>query len=119
MSAEAPIVNTTLSSTSGLVGEKEVKDLPLNGRSFDQLLTLNAGSVNITSNTNPIARTANSFSVAGRREEETRFLINGIDYLGSQSSGIPYGPGGATFSKSGRLGSESKGRAWGWRLSKP
>lgn len=28
----APLVSATLSPTSGLVGEKEVKDLPLNGR---------------------------------------------------------------------------------------
>src|SRR5713226_7238890 len=38
---EAPLVNTTLASTSGLISESQVKDLPLNGRSFDQLLTLN------------------------------------------------------------------------------
>jgi len=37
---EAPLVNTTLSSTAGLITEQQVKDLPLNGRSFDQLLTL-------------------------------------------------------------------------------
>ena len=40
---EAPLVNTTLSSTSGLITEQQVKELPLNGRSFDQLLALNAG----------------------------------------------------------------------------
>src|SRR5437899_10544492 len=40
---EAPLVNTTLSSTSGLITEQQVKDLPLNGRSFDRLLELNAG----------------------------------------------------------------------------
>ena len=51
VSAEAPIVNTTLSSTSGLITEGQIKDLPLNGRSFDQLLTLNTGTVNNTSNT--------------------------------------------------------------------
>src|SRR5207244_1685045 len=43
---EAPLVNTTLSSTSGLVSESQVKDMPLNGRSFDQLLTLNTGTTN-------------------------------------------------------------------------
>ena len=34
---DAPLVNTTLASTSGLINESQVKDLPLNGRSFDQL----------------------------------------------------------------------------------
>src|SRR5262249_28824316 len=43
---EAPLVNTTLSSTSGLITEQQVKELPLNGRSFDQLLALNVGVVN-------------------------------------------------------------------------
>src|SRR5437867_7616512 len=47
---EAPLVNTTLSSTSGLISEQQIKELPLNGRSFDQLLALNAGVVDNTSN---------------------------------------------------------------------
>ena len=46
VTGEAPIVNTTLSPTSGLITEGQIKDLPLNGRSFEQLLTLNTGMVN-------------------------------------------------------------------------
>ena len=72
VTGEAPLVNTTLSSTSGLVSEKEVKDLPLNGRSFDQLLTLNVGTINSTSNRSA-TQPGNLFSVAGRRPEENRF----------------------------------------------
>ena len=34
-----PVVNATTQDISGLVGEKEVKPLPLNGRSYDLLLT--------------------------------------------------------------------------------
>jgi len=30
------------------VGEQQVKDLPLNGRSYDELMTLNPGVVNFT-----------------------------------------------------------------------
>src|SRR5437867_8602877 len=45
VTGEAPLVNTTTASVSGLVGEREVKDLPLNGRSFDNLITLNPGAV--------------------------------------------------------------------------
>jgi len=52
VTADAPLVNTTLSSTSGLVTESQIKDLPLNGRSFDQLLTLNTVTVNNSSNVN-------------------------------------------------------------------
>ena len=41
-----PVVNASTQDISGLVGEKEVKALPLNGRSYDLLLTLNPGIVN-------------------------------------------------------------------------
>src|SRR5579862_4013198 len=43
---EAPVVNTTTANVSGIVGEREVKELPLNGRSFDNLITLNPGTIN-------------------------------------------------------------------------
>ncbi len=36
-----PAVNTSTEQVSGLVDERQVKQLPLNGRSYDQLLTLN------------------------------------------------------------------------------
>src|SRR5436305_2384776 len=80
VSEEAPLVNTTLSSTSGLITEAQVKDLPLNGRSFDQLLAMNVGVVNNTSNMNSGNNPA--FSVAGHRQETNRFLINGVEWVG-------------------------------------
>src|SRR4051812_6032087 len=46
VSAETPLINTTTSPVSGLVEERQVKDLPLNGRSFDNLITLNPGAIN-------------------------------------------------------------------------
>src|SRR5258706_3021751 len=36
VTAEASIVNTRPGPTSGLVGEQQIRDLPLHGRSFDQ-----------------------------------------------------------------------------------
>src|SRR2546422_4381355 len=91
---EAPIVNTTLSSTSGLINETQIKELPLNGRSFDQLLTLNVGTVDNRSNVSNNAWT--SFSVAGKRPETNRFLMNGVDYLGSNSGGTYITPSGSS-----------------------
>ena len=46
---DSPLVSVTTQDISGLVGERAVKVLPLNGRSYDQLLTLNPGVVNYTS----------------------------------------------------------------------
>src|SRR3989441_6417158 len=78
---EAPLVNTTLSSTSGLITEQQIKELPLNGRSFDQLLVLNVGVVNNTSNMAGGAGGAfPAFSVAGHRQETNRVMLNGVDW---------------------------------------
>src|SRR5205814_8991002 len=38
---ETPIVNTTLSSVSGLITEQQNKEIPLNVRRFNNLLVLN------------------------------------------------------------------------------
>src|SRR6059036_2509085 len=96
VSEEAPLVNTTTSSTSGVITEQQIKELPLNGRSFDQLITLNVGVSNATSNTLD-SGAWNMFSVAGKRPETNRFIINGIDWVGPSSTGqfiTPYGVSG-------------------------
>src|SRR6267154_6685584 len=94
VSEEAPLVNTTTSSTSGVITEQQVKDLPLNGRSFDQLLTMNVGVVNNTANMNGGNNPA--FSVAGHRQETNRFLINGVEWVGGNATGQYITPGGAS-----------------------
>src|SRR6059036_3688376 len=91
---EAPLVNTTLSATSGLITEQQVKELPLNGRSFDQLLALNVGVVNNTSNMGTGAYPG--FSVAGHRTEANRFLINGVDWIGGNAAANNITPTGAS-----------------------
>jgi hypothetical protein len=92
VTGEAPLVNTTLSPTSGLINEGQIKDLPLNGRSFDQLLTLNVGTVNNQSNSG----WSSSFSVAGKRTETNRFTINGVDYVGDNPTGQFNAPSGTS-----------------------
>jgi hypothetical protein len=90
-----PVVNTTTSSVSGLVGEREVKDLPLNGRSFDNLMTLNPGVVNYgLKSANTSTSNGNTFSVAGRRPADNLVLLDGIEYTGSSQLAIT--PGGVS-----------------------
>jgi carboxypeptidase family protein len=97
VTGEAPVVNTTTASVAGLVGEKAVKELPLNGRSFDQLITLNAGTVNYTSLRAAGSGTpsGNRFTVAGRRPSENYFILNGVELTGpNQDQTIPWGVSG-------------------------
>ncbi len=96
VSEEAPVVNTTTAPISGVVGEREVKDLPLNGRSFDNLITLNPGAINYSAmkSANTSTSNGNTFTVAGRRTAENLFLLNGIEYTGSSQLAIT--PGGVS-----------------------
>jgi hypothetical protein len=97
VSGEPPLVNTSTTTTAGLVGEKEVKELPLNGRSFDNLISLNSGVSNVTSQKGggAGAQSGNLFSISGRRYFENLFLLNGVEYPGpSQIHSIPGGVSG-------------------------
>jgi hypothetical protein len=95
VTAEAPIVNTTTSPVSGVVNEREVKDLPLNGRSFDNLIALNPGAVNYAlKSANTSTSNGNAFTVAGRRPGDNLFLLNGVEYMGSSQLAVT--PGGAS-----------------------
>lgn len=94
-----PAVAVSTEDTSGLVGQKEVKDLPLNGRSYDQLLVLNPGVVNYTSQKSGGTGTSNSvignmFAVSGRRPQENEYLLNGVEYTGASEINVT--PGGAS-----------------------
>ncbi len=93
---DAPMVNTTTALVSGVVGEREVKDLPLNGRSFDNLITLNPGAINYSAMKSAQTSTSNgnTFTVAGRRTAENLFLLNGIEYTGSSQLALT--PGGVS-----------------------
>ena len=88
---EAPLVNTTLASTAGLITGEQLKDLPLNGRSFLELMTLNTHTSDNRSNSGGA-----SFSVAGKRTENNRWTINGMDYVGDNATGQVVTPGGVS-----------------------
>lgn len=96
--SNAVLVNATTQDISGLVGEQEVKALPLNGRSYDLLLTLNPGIVNFTSEkTGGIgvsnSTTGNNFAVSGNRPQQNLFLLNGVEFSGAAENNMqPGGP---------------------------
>ena len=94
-----PTVNTSTEQTAGLIDSRQIKELPLNGRSYDQLITLNPGTVNYSAQRSGSIGTSNSsvgnmFSVAGRRPQDNLFLLNGVEYTGA--SLINNTPGGTS-----------------------
>ena len=92
---EAPLVNTSTASVSGMVTERQVKELPLNGRSWDNLITLNSGAINyVLKSPQTSTSNGNTFSVAGRRPMDNLVLLNGIEYTGSSQLAVT--PGGVS-----------------------
>jgi hypothetical protein len=99
VNGEVSPVSTMTKDISGLVGEQQIKDLPLNGRSYDLLTLLNPGVVNFTwEKTGGIgisnSTTANMFSVSGNRPQQNLFLLNGVEFTGAAENNMT--PGGAS-----------------------
>src|SRR5579871_336345 len=95
--AAASAVATT--DTSGVVSETELRNLPLNGRSYDLLTMLNPGVVNFTwEKTGGIgisnSTTGNMFAVSGNRPQQNLFLLNGVEFTGAAENNMT--PGGAS-----------------------
>jgi Carboxypeptidase regulatory-like domain len=93
------VVDISTLQTQGLVDERQVKELPLNGRSFDQLIQLNPASVSYTTQRSGGVGTSNSsvgnmYSVSGRRPQDNLFLLNGIEYTGASLINVT--PGGTS-----------------------
>jgi hypothetical protein len=97
VNGDALLVSATTADISGLVGERQVRNLPLNGRSYDELLTLNPGVVNFTwEKTGGIgvsnSTVGNNFAVEGNRPQQNLFLLNGVEFTGAAENNMQ--PGG-------------------------
>src|SRR5439155_21347991 len=98
VASEAQLVETSTAQVSGLVEERQVRDLPLNGRSFDNLISLNPVMVNSSAmkqNTSSSSGPGNYFAIGGRRPGENMFLWNGVEYPGGTNA-ISSTPGGVS-----------------------
>src|SRR5262249_12366636 len=92
VSGDTPLVQTTTASLSELVDSQKVRALPLNGRSFDQLVYLQPGvNVATSAGSSPNQRRGTKFSVAGARLTSNVFMLDGTDMNDSQN----FTPGGA------------------------
>ncbi|HEX3744498.1 MAG TPA: carboxypeptidase regulatory-like domain-containing protein [Bryobacteraceae bacterium] len=96
---DAPIVSATSAPAANLVREEQIKNLPLNGRSFDELLTLNPGVVNFTwEKTGGVgvsnSTNGNNFAVGGNRPQQNLFLLNGVEFTGAAENNMQ--PGGVS-----------------------
>lgn len=92
--AQAVQVETTSTQLGDVIGSQKMLSLPLNGRSYIDLLGLQAGVVDQTTNRQlkdrPVAGdgTTGNFSVNGGREASNGFLVNGGSVEEARNNGV-------------------------------
>src|SRR5919201_958598 len=89
VTAEASMVNTRQSSVAALVDEKQIRELPLNGRDFSQLTLLQPGVIASPSTQQQVDRgMGTQVSIAGARPNQISYQIDGTD-SNTQGNGSP------------------------------
>src|SRR5580658_8514560 len=93
--ADADLVQSTVSSLGETVMQREILDLPLDGRNFSQLGLLQPGVVPLTPGlleAGGPARQNQAYAVDGQRPESNNFLIDGADNESSVDAGFVLKP---------------------------
>jgi outer membrane receptor protein involved in Fe transport len=93
--ADATLVQSTASSLGQTVMEREILDLPLDGRNFSQLGLLQPGVVPLTPGlleAGGPARAGQAYAVDGQRPESNNFMIDGADNVNAVDAGYVLKP---------------------------
>src|SRR5947207_5426797 len=103
ITAEAPLVEATTSAMSSLVDARTIRDLPLNGRSYESLALLQPGVVTMGAGQASAAfdfGTGTRFSVTGSRAYANSFMLDGTD-INDHANGTPGGAAGTNLGVEG------------------
>jgi hypothetical protein len=93
--ADAALVQEAVSSLGETVSETQILDLPLDGRNFSQLGTLQPGVVPLTPGlleAGGPARQNQAYAVDGQRPESNNFMIDGADNESAVDGGFVLRP---------------------------
>jgi hypothetical protein len=93
--ADAELIQTTVTSRGEVVHEREILDLPLDGRNFFQLGWLQPGVVPLTPGLQEAGgslREGQAYSVNGQRPESNNFLIDGANNFNGVDGGLVLKP---------------------------
>ena len=82
VNAEAAQVETTTAAVSSLVNQTQMRELPLNGRDWEQLILLAPGVLSYPQGgSSALTSVANAYSIAGTRPEGYANMLDGEDML--------------------------------------
>ena len=95
VTSETGLVNTQNGTLGQVINQRKIQDLPLNGRNFLQLATLQAGitpGISLISEFTPSHPGQVTFNANGLRQQSNNFLLDGADnndgFLGT-AAGVP------------------------------
>ncbi len=95
VSADAELIEPTVTSMGKVVEQRELEDLPLNGRNFSQLGLLQPGVVPLTpgiAEAGGSLRNGQAYAVNGQRPESNNFLIDGANNFNGIDGGFVLKP---------------------------
>jgi hypothetical protein len=95
VNADADLIQATATSLGTVVSERELLDLPLNGRNFTQLGLLQPGVVPLTpglAEAGGSLRASQAYAVNGQRPESNNFLIDGANNFNGVDGGFVLKP---------------------------
>jgi len=95
VSADAELIEPTVTSMGKVVQQRELEDLPLNGRDFSQLGLLQPGVVPLTpgiAEAGGSLRNGQGYAVNGQRPESNNFLIDGANNFNGVDGGFVLKP---------------------------
>jgi Carboxypeptidase regulatory-like domain/TonB-dependent Receptor Plug Domain len=107
VNSATPALNTTDASVSTVVDQKFVENIPLNGRSFQDLISMTPGVVTASpQNTSQGVGTSGDFSVNGQRTQSNYYTVDGVsaNISAGSGNGISGAATGGTLSGSTALG---------------
>ena len=93
--ADAELIEPTVTSMGKVVQQRELEDLPLNGRNFSQLGLLQPGVVPLTpgiAEAGGSVRSGQAYAVNGQRPESNNFLIDGANNFNGIDGGFVLKP---------------------------
>jgi hypothetical protein len=109
VTADSINVNTTDATVSTVIDQTYVQNMPLNGRSFQDLILLTPGVVTTSPQTPNAVGYAGEFSVNGQRSDANYYTVDGV----SANTGMANDTFGASLSQPGSSGSLSASTALG------
>ena len=98
VTSEVPLVNTTSSVLGGTLSNKEMNDLPLNGRNYENLLQLRPGVIRYpgggfsTTSSNGLRAEDNAYFIEGLFNSEPysgQAIVNGAGIAGDSATILP------------------------------